>query len=110
MRAHQIMTKHIIAVSPHPRSWIGQHYAAVPLSGLPVMDEDGTLRGMVSEGDFLERSEIGTGHKRRHAGTVHRCGSCRDRFRARRGRKVEDVMRTIRLRSTSRRRSTRSCI
>nr|WP_249792776.1 CBS domain-containing protein [Bradyrhizobium sp. BRP22] len=31
------------------------------VSGLPVMDEDGTLEGIVSKSYFLRRSEIGTG-------------------------------------------------
>ena len=30
------------------------------VSGLPVVDGQGQLAGMVTEGDFLRRSEIGT--------------------------------------------------
>lgn len=30
------------------------------ISGLPVVDDTGTLRGIVSEGDFIRRGEIGT--------------------------------------------------
>jgi predicted transcriptional regulator len=34
------------------------------VSGLPVVDGGGKLVGVVSEGDFIRRSEIGTGRKR----------------------------------------------
>lgn len=38
------------------------------VSGLPVVDDDGTLLGIVSEGDLLRRPEIGTErHRRRWA-------------------------------------------
>ena len=34
------------------------------VSGLPVVDAAGKLVGIVSEGDFIRRSEIGTQRKR----------------------------------------------
>ena len=34
------------------------------ISGLPVVDVGGKLVGIVSEGDFIRRSEIGTQRKR----------------------------------------------
>ena len=34
------------------------------VSGLPVVDGDSKLVGVVSEGDFIRRSEIGTGRRR----------------------------------------------
>lgn len=34
------------------------------ISGLPVIDRDGTRVGILTEGDFLHRSEIGTERKR----------------------------------------------
>jgi CBS domain-containing protein len=63
------------------------------LSGLPVMDDDGTLKGIVSEGDFLRRSEIGTG-QRRPAWLEFFAGPGRAAidFAHERGRHVEDVM------------------
>jgi CBS domain-containing protein len=65
MRAHQIMTKHVITVGPDASivdaAWLMlEHH----ISGLPVLDEDGKLIGIISEGDFIRRSEIGT--QRRH--------------------------------------------
>ena len=96
MRAHQVMTKHIIAVSPHTKIIDAANIMLRGhLSGLPVMDEDGTLKGMVSEGDFLRRVEIGTGHKRSTWLELFTgVGGAATDFVHERGRKVEDVMTT----------------
>ena len=96
MRAHQVMTKHIIAVSPHTKIIDAANIMLrCHLSGLPVMDEDGTLKGMVSEGDFLRRVEIGTGHKRSTWLELFTgVGGAATDFVHERGRKVEDVMTT----------------
>jgi CBS domain-containing protein len=65
MRAHHIMTKDVITVTPHTSI---EDAAGIMLrthiSGLPVLDDAGKLVGIVSESDFLRRSEIGTGRKR----------------------------------------------
>lgn len=64
MRAHQIMTKSVTTVTPHTSI---QDAANIMLrchiSGLPVLNDDGSLMGIVSEGDFLRRGEIGTERK-----------------------------------------------
>ena len=65
MRAHQIMTRDVISVGP-----LTSILDAVNLmlrahvSGLPVLDESGALVGVVSQSDFLRRSEIGTQRER----------------------------------------------
>src|SRR5579872_5355404 len=65
MRAHQIMTKDVVTVGPEAsiveasRLMLEHH-----ISGLPVVDAHGHLVGIVSEGDFLRRTEIGTQRKR----------------------------------------------
>ena len=65
MRAHQVMTRNVITVTPETTiadaatSMMQNH-----ISGLPVVDDAGKLVGIVSEGDFLRRFEIGTQHKR----------------------------------------------
>ena len=65
MRAHQIMTRNVITVGPGTsiveaaKLMLDNH-----LSGLPVLYEHGKLAGIVSEGDFLRRYEIGTQRKR----------------------------------------------
>jgi CBS domain-containing protein len=65
MRAHQIMTRDVITATPDTSivdaaTMMLQHH----VSGLPVVDADKKLVGIVSEGDFLRRAEIGTGRKR----------------------------------------------
>lgn len=65
MRAHQIMTKKLITVGPDASIVeAAQLMLTNHISGLPVVDKSGKLIGIVSEGDFLRRSEIGTQRKR----------------------------------------------
>jgi CBS domain-containing protein len=65
MRAHQVMTRPVITVATETtvleaaNTMLQKH-----ISGLPVVDAAGKLVGIVSEGDFIRRSEIGTGRKR----------------------------------------------
>jgi CBS domain-containing protein len=65
MRAHQIMTKSVVTVTPvttileAANVMLQRH-----VSGLPVVDTAGKLVGIVSEGDFIRRREIGTNRKR----------------------------------------------
>lgn len=94
MRAHHVMTKDVVAVTPHTtieeaaRIMLQMH-----ISGLPVIDDAGNLVGVVSESDFLRRSEMGTG--RRHAAWLKFFtgpAQAAAEFVHERGRKVEDVM------------------
>jgi CBS domain-containing protein len=94
MRAHQIMTKDVISVTPSTsiedaaRIMLQTH-----ISGLPVLDQSGKLVGIVSESDFLRRSEIGTGRKRpAWLQFLIGPGKAAADFVHERGRKVEDVM------------------
>lgn len=94
MRAHQVMTKNVITIRPGAsideaaRLMLEQH-----ISGLPVLDKSGKLVGIVSEGDFLRRSEIGT-QRRRPRWLQFFIGSGREasEYVRQTGRKVEDVM------------------
>ena len=65
MRAHQIMTRPVITVTPETSIL---EAATIMLrrhvSGLPVVDAAGKLVGIVSEGDFMHRGEIGTPRQR----------------------------------------------
>ena len=65
MRAHQVMTRDVTTVTPDTSI---AEAAAVMLkhhvSGLPVVEGAGKLVGIVTEGDFLRRSEFGTERKR----------------------------------------------
>jgi len=94
MRAHQIMTKDVITVTPHTTiEEAARMMLQTRISGLPVVDDAGQLVGIVSESDFLRRSEIGTGRKR-PAWLQFLLGPGRAAadFVQERGRKVEDVM------------------
>ena len=94
MRAHHIMTKDVITVTPQTTI---ENAANIMLrshiSGLPVVDEQGQLVGIVSESDFLRRNEIGTGRKRaKWLQFFLGPGTAANEFVRERGRKVEDVM------------------
>src|SRR5262249_20344432 len=63
------------------------------ISGLPVIDKDGHLVGVVTEGDFLRRAENGT--KRRRTPWMEFLigpGRLADEYTRTHGRKVRDVM------------------
>jgi CBS domain-containing protein len=94
MRAHQIMTRTVIMVAPETtileaaKLMLQRH-----VSGLPVVDATGKLVGIVSEGDFLRRSEIGTQRKRgRWLRFILGAGEEATSFVREQGRKVSEVM------------------
>jgi CBS domain-containing protein len=65
MRANQIMTRPVITVTPETpiieaAKIMVQHH----IGGLPVIDASSRLVGIVSDGDFIRRAEIGTERKR----------------------------------------------
>src|SRR5579872_2163065 len=94
MRAHQIMTKDVITVTPHATiEEAAKIMLQTHISGLPVMDDAGILVGIVSENDFLRRDEIGTGRNRpKWLQFFLGPGKAASEFVRERGRKVEDVM------------------
>jgi len=63
------------------------------ISGLPVVDAAGTLAGMVTEGDFLRRSELGTErHAPRWIEFLAGSGKLAENYVHAAGRKIRDVM------------------
>jgi CBS domain-containing protein len=65
MKVSDVMTRRVISVTPEATVRHAIHLMlANHISGLPVIDDKGKLVGIVSEGDFLRRSEIGTERKR----------------------------------------------
>ena len=94
MRAHQIMTKPVTTIEPDAtivdaaNVMLRQH-----ISGLPVVDAAGTLVGIVSQGDFLRRSEIGTGRRRgRWLKFLLGSGRSAIEFVHEHGRKISEIM------------------
>jgi CBS domain-containing protein len=65
MKARDVMTWGVISVEPDASvERAAQLMLQNRISGLPVVDAQGALIGMVTEGDFLRRSEIGTKRQR----------------------------------------------
>ncbi|MGA7776753.1 MAG: CBS domain-containing protein [Paraburkholderia sp.] len=61
MRASDVMTCNVISVTPDMTVRdAAKVFADNRISGAPVLDDDGRLIGMISEGDLLRRVEIGT--------------------------------------------------
>ncbi len=92
MRAHQIMTRSVVTVRPdatilEAANTMLQHH----VSGLPVVDAAGKLVGIVSEGDFIRRGEIGT-QKKRSRWLSFLMGTDATQYVREHGRKVSEVM------------------
>jgi CBS domain-containing protein len=94
MRAHQIMTRSVITVAPdatvlEAANLMLRHH----VSGLPVVDTAGKLVGIVSEGDFIRRSEIGTQKKRgRWLRFLLGAGATATDYVRENGRRISEVM------------------
>lgn len=95
MKAADIMTQGVLCVPPNAS--IMRAVAMMlerNISGLPVVDVDGTLVGIVTEGDLLRRAETGTQrHRPRWMEFLIGPGLASDYVHAC-GRKVRDVMST----------------
>src|SRR5258706_10670658 len=94
MRAHQIMTRPVVTVSSETtiveaaNTMLQRH-----VSGLPVVDAAGKLVGIISESDFLRRSEIGTQRKRaRFLKFILGPGQAATDFVHEHGRKITEIM------------------
>ena len=94
MKAADIMTARVISVAPDASileciRLMLQHR----ISGLPVIDAAGNLVGIVTEGDFLRRTETGTERKRpRWLEFIAGPGKLADEYVHSHGRKVSEVM------------------
>ncbi|MGJ4939946.1 CBS domain-containing protein [Bradyrhizobium sp. HKCCYLS1011] len=65
MRAHQIMSRSVITVTPGtPIVEAAKVMLRNHIGALPVVDTGGKLVGIVTDGDFIRRAEIGTARKR----------------------------------------------
>ncbi len=94
MKAMDVMTRDVVSIGPDAsiieavRTML-QH----KISGLPVVDASGRLQGVITEGDFLRRSETGT--QRRHPRWLEFLlgpGRLATEYVQASGRKVSDVM------------------
>ncbi|WP_414474427.1 CBS domain-containing protein [Microvirga sp. M2] len=91
-----VMTTPVISVEPSTTiAEAAQLMLANRISGLPVTTRDGTLVGMISEGDLLRRGELGTERRRSSwLGFLVGPGKLADEYVRTHGRRVEQVMST----------------
>jgi CBS domain-containing protein len=65
MKAKDVMTPNVITIAADASILEAlRRMLQHKISGLPVIDNDGNLAGIVTEGDFLRRAETGTERKR----------------------------------------------
>ena len=98
MRAMDVMTTNVITVDPNTSVQVlATLLSERGISGVPVVEADGRLVGVVTEGDLLHRTETGTERRteRRRARWLDTIGSdqeaARDYVKAH-GRSVREVM------------------
>jgi CBS domain-containing protein len=94
MQVRDVMTANVISVSAQATILeAARTMLRNRISGLPVVDAEGRLLGMVTEGDFLRRSEIGTERRRpKWLEFVLGPGRMAEEYVHVAGRKIEDVM------------------
>lgn len=94
MQASELMTPHVVTVRDDAsvaeaiRLMLDRR-----ISGLPVVDENGALVGIITEGDFLRRVETGTvRHRPRWLEFFADAGKIADEYAHTHGRRVAEVM------------------
>ena len=94
MRVSDVMTRNVISVRPDETILKAARLMLQNrISGLPVVDVAGGLVGMVTEGDFLRRTELDTERRRpKWIDFVLGPGRIADEFTHTSGRKVAEVM------------------
>lgn len=96
MQAKDIMTRKVLTVSPEDTILRALRLMLQDkIGGLPVVDGSGQMVGIVTEGDFLRRAEIGTTRKRaRWLEFFTGAATLADEYVRSTGRKVREVMTT----------------
>lgn len=94
MQVRDVMTRNVITVTPEESILVAaRQMLQHRVSGLPVIDATGALVGIVTEGDFLRRGEIGTARRRpKWLEFVIGPGRLADEYVRSAGRKVAEVM------------------
>jgi len=94
MLVADVMARRVISVRPDTEVGEAIHLMLEnDISGLPVVDAGGSLVGIVTEGDFLRRSELGTERRRPHwLEFLLGPGRLAQDYAHSHGRKVEEVM------------------
>ncbi len=94
MQVKDVMTPNVICIgADEPVLKAARLMLQNRFSGLPVIDKDGELVGIVTEGDFLRRSELGTQRQRpKWLEFIVGPGKLAQEFTHSSGRKVEEIM------------------
>ena len=94
MKAADLMTSFVVTVTPEATIEYAAHLMLQHrISGLPVMDSDGAVLGIVTEGDLLRRAETGTDkHHARWVSLLIGPGRLAQEYVRTHGRKVGEVM------------------
>ena len=94
MQAEAIMSKPVVGIDPSASiAEAAGLMLSKKISGFPVIRHDGTLVGIISEGDFLRRGELDTQRKRsRWLEFLVSPGRAADEYVQANGRRVEEVM------------------
>jgi len=94
MQVKDIMTHNVISVATNETvRKAAQLMLQNRISGLPVVNQKGELVGIVTEGDFLRRSEIGTQRRRpKWLEFIAGPGKLAEEYVHSSGRKVEEIM------------------
>lgn len=94
MRVKDVMTRNVISVDANKSVLTAaQLMLKNRISGLPVVDREGELVGIVSEGDFLRRGELGTQRQRRKwVEFIVGPGRLAEEYVHVAGRKIEQIM------------------
>lgn len=94
MKTADVMTRDVLAIRPDTAIFDALRLMLERrISGLPVVDASGAVIGIVSEGDFLRRTELATGRQRaRWATWLVSPGRLADEYVAENGRSVAEVM------------------
>jgi CBS domain-containing protein len=96
MQVKDVMTRNVISVGPDESIMKAARLMLQNrISGLPVIDRDGELIGIVTEGDFLRRGELGTQRRRpKWLEFIVGPGRLADEYVHTAGRKVDEIMTT----------------
>src|SRR6478609_6995313 len=94
MKAQDVMTSGVISVPSNASVMRAVHLMLQnKISGLTVVDDKGSLVGMVTEGDFLRRGELGTQrHRPRWLEFLVGPGRLAEEYVHACGRKVDQIM------------------
>jgi CBS domain-containing protein len=94
MQVKDVMTRNVISVQGDEQVLKAARLMLQNrISGLPVLDKDGELVGIVTEGDFLRRGELGTQRRRpKWLEFIAGPGRLAEEYVHASGRKVEEIM------------------